>query len=62
MSDFLFSSSKRNSLSSDEFYYSDEGYIVFTEKYHLNRGFCCKNRCKHCPFDFDIKTDLKRKK
>ncbi|MBM78189.1 MAG: hypothetical protein CL846_06880 [Crocinitomicaceae bacterium] len=62
MSNFQFSSSKRNKLSSDEFYYSKEGYIVFTEKHHLNRGFCCKNQCKHCPYGYDIKTDQIRKK
>jgi hypothetical protein len=42
-------------LSSDEFYYSKEGYIVFTEKYLLKRGYCCKNGCKHCPYGFNPK-------
>ena len=23
---------------------------VFTEKYHLKRGYCCNNNCKHCPY------------
>ncbi|MEC8739468.1 MAG: DUF5522 domain-containing protein [Bacteroidota bacterium] len=22
-----------------------------TENYHLKRGNCCGNKCKHCPFD-----------
>ena len=42
--------SKIDKLGKDEFYYSNEGYIVFTEKYHLKRGTCCNNNCKHCPF------------
>lgn len=25
-------------------------YKVFTEKYLLERGFCCNNNCKHCPY------------
>ncbi|HAW52786.1 MAG TPA: hypothetical protein DCX54_10750 [Flavobacteriales bacterium] len=39
-------------LEDDEFYYSQEGYIVFTEKYLLKRGHCCENACKHCPYGF----------
>lgn len=27
-------------------------YKVFTEHYHSKRGFCCKNRCRHCPYGF----------
>lgn len=52
MSDF----SNKKKLEDDEFYYSPEGYIVFTEKYHLKRGYCCKNGCKHCPYGFDKKS------
>jgi hypothetical protein len=32
-------------------YYTDEmGRWVFTASYHLKRGSCCKNGCKHCPY------------
>jgi len=34
-----------------EFYY-DGPYIVFTEAYHLRRGWCCKSGCRHCPYGF----------
>ncbi len=44
--------SKINKLEDDEYYYSEEGYIVFTEKYLLKRGYCCQNGCKHCPYGF----------
>jgi hypothetical protein len=27
------------------------GYTVFTELAHLKRGFCCKNKCRHCPYN-----------
>ena len=30
---------------------------VFTEKYHIKRGYCCKSGCKHCPYGYDKKTD-----
>ena len=36
----------------DNFYYSKEGLIIFTEKYHLDRGYCCESKCKHCPYGF----------
>jgi len=47
--------SKKNNAE-DDFYYSNDGYIIFTEKYHMKRGYCCKSNCKHCPFGYDIKT------
>ena len=38
------------------FYTNEKGYRVFTEKYHLERGFCCKNNCKHCPYGYNMNT------
>ncbi|CAM2070689.1 DUF5522 domain-containing protein [Sulfidibacter corallicola] len=37
-------------LSSDR-YLTPEGYTVFTERFHMSRGFCCGNGCRHCPFE-----------
>ncbi|MDX5320242.1 MAG: DUF5522 domain-containing protein [Bacteroidota bacterium] len=34
------------------FYYNERGLMVFTEKYHLERGYCCKSGCLHCPYGF----------
>ncbi len=42
--------------ASDLYYVSKEGFRVFTEKYHLLRGYCCTNNCRHCPYGFDPKT------
>ncbi|MDG1145917.1 MAG: DUF5522 domain-containing protein [Flavobacteriales bacterium] len=44
--------SQFRNLDPEDYYLSDEGYIVYTEKYHLKRGYCCQNGCKHCPYDF----------
>jgi len=41
----------------EDYYINENGYRVFTEKYHLKRGFCCKNGCKHCPYGYNAKTD-----
>jgi hypothetical protein len=46
----------KKELDPSEFYLSPEGYIIYTENYHLKRGYCCKNGCKHCPFGYNKKT------
>jgi hypothetical protein len=46
----------------EDYYYSPEGYIVFTEKYLLKRGYCCQNGCRHCPYGFNKKTGAFDKK
>lgn len=38
---------------SGEFYLLDDGRRVFTERYHLRRGYCCGSGCRHCPYDAD---------
>ncbi|MGH2565556.1 MAG: DUF5522 domain-containing protein [Ginsengibacter sp.] len=35
------------------FYYDESGLMVFTEKYHLQRGYCCGNSCRHCPYNYE---------
>ncbi len=45
----------KENLEPEDFYMSEEGYLVFTEKYHLKRGYCCQSGCKHCPYGFDKK-------
>jgi hypothetical protein len=52
---------KRPNLDEEDYYLSPEGYIIFTEKYHLKRGYCCKSGCKHCPYGFDKKTGQNKK-
>jgi Family of unknown function (DUF5522) len=54
--------SKVNNLDDEDFYYSEEGYKVFTEKYLLKRGYCCENGCKHCPYGFDKSKGRRIKK
>ena len=29
---------------------SPQGYRIMTEKYLKERGYCCGNGCKHCPY------------
>ncbi|HWQ35880.1 MAG TPA: DUF5522 domain-containing protein [Blastocatellia bacterium] len=32
-------------------YYRENGFIVFTRKFHLKRGECCGSQCRHCPYE-----------
>ncbi|PID71087.1 MAG: hypothetical protein CSA39_06645 [Flavobacteriales bacterium] len=45
-----------NKLEDEDFYFNEKGYRVFTEKYHLKRGYCCQSGCLHCPYGYDKKT------
>ena len=42
-------------LLEGEDYYYEGPYMVFTERYHLKRGTCCKSGCRHCPYGFTAK-------
>jgi hypothetical protein len=33
-----------------EHYYIENGLMVFTETYHIEKGYCCNNGCRHCPY------------
>ena len=34
-------------------YYLEDTKVVFTEQYHIERGYCCgsHNGCRHCPYE-----------
>src|SRR6218665_1910286 len=36
----------------EDYYFNEEGLMVLTEKFHLKKGFCCGNGCKHCPYEY----------
>ena len=35
-----------------DYYFNEQGLMVLTEVFHLKKGFCCGNGCKHCPYEF----------
>lgn len=45
-----------------DFYYNPEGLMVLTEKYHRERGYCCGNGCRHCPYDYKNVPEPRRSK
>ncbi|MCU0347428.1 MAG: DUF5522 domain-containing protein [Saprospiraceae bacterium] len=34
-------------------YVVENGLFVLTKKYLANRGYCCKNGCRNCPYGFE---------
>jgi hypothetical protein len=46
----------RKDLNSPDFYSDRQGRVVFTAAYHLKRGYCCENNCRHCPYSLTRST------
>lgn len=36
----------------EDFYLDENGNTVFTAAFHLKRNYCCKNKCRNCPWDY----------
>lgn len=47
-------------IEGQDFYYDEHGYVVFTETYHIARGYCCGHGCKHCPFSYESVPEPRR--
>ncbi|MBK7805863.1 MAG: hypothetical protein IPJ51_06140 [Saprospiraceae bacterium] len=37
-------------LTKNKDYYFENGLMVLTAHFLKNRGYCCGNGCRHCPF------------
>jgi hypothetical protein len=44
----------------DDYYFNDNGLVVFTAQYLLERGYCCGNGCKNCPYEYKAVPEPKR--
>lgn len=42
---------KNDWIENEDYYFNEQGFIVLTAKYLLNRGYCCGNGCRHCPYE-----------
>jgi len=38
-----------------DYHIDDNGRYIFTAHYLKNRGYCCKNGCRHCPYGYKEK-------
>ncbi|HVX26443.1 MAG TPA: DUF5522 domain-containing protein [Parafilimonas sp.] len=51
----------KKQLDEDEdYYFNNDGLVVFTAEYLLQRGYCCGNGCKNCPYDYKNVPEPKR--
>lgn len=41
---------KRLGYDEEDFYFTPEGQVAWTEAFHLKRGYCCQSGCRHCPY------------
>lgn len=49
-------------FNNDDYYYNADGFVVLTEKYLLDRGYCCGNGCTNCPYNYKNVPEPKRSK
>lgn len=42
-----------NILIEAQHFYIENGLYVFTSIYLLERGYCCKCGCRHCPYGYE---------
>ena len=45
-----------------DYYINEDGMLVFTEAFHLQRGICCGRGCKHCPYNYENVPEVKRER
>lgn len=53
MSDVKKNNKNQAEFIEDQDYYFENGLYVFTSKFLEQRGYCCKNGCRHCPYGFE---------
>ena len=51
---------KQELVEGVDYYLNEEGLLVFTEKFLLDRGYCCGSGCKHCPYNYEAVPQPKR--
>ena len=51
---------KRDWIEGEDYYVNEDGLVVFTASYLLERGYCCGNGCRHCPYEYEAVPEPKR--
>ncbi len=46
-----------NLIEGKDFYYNEDGLMIFTAHFLKKRGFCCQSGCTHCPYGIHEKYD-----
>ena len=51
---------KRDWIEGEDYYVNEAGLVVFTAACLLDRGYCCGNGCRHCPYHYEAVPEPKR--
>jgi Family of unknown function (DUF5522) len=51
---------KQELIEGVHYYMNDDGDLVFTPQYHLEKGYCCGFGCKHCPYEYENVPEPKK--
>ncbi|UEG50686.1 tRNA (guanosine(46)-N7)-methyltransferase TrmB [Ferruginibacter lapsinanis] len=51
-----------NETDQEERFSNEDDLIVFTAEYLLERGYCCGNGCRNCPYEYKNVPEPKRSK
>ena len=51
---------KQQWIEGEDYYVNENGLVVFTAKYLVERGYCCGSGCKHCPYNYEAVPEPKR--
>lgn len=43
-----------------DYYINEDGFVVLTEQYHLQKGYCCGMGCLHCPYNYENVPEPKK--
>ena len=50
----------KQKFDDDEGYSNNSGLVIFTAEYLLQRGYCCGNGCRNCPYDYKAVPEPRR--
>ena len=50
----------KQELTDDDYYMNNDGFVVPTAQYLLERGYCCGNGCLNCPYDYKAVPEPRR--
>lgn len=52
--------SAKKLVEGEDFYFNEQGLMVFTALYHQKRGYCCKSGCRHCPYGYRLQQNAQK--
>ena len=50
----------RKPFEDDEPFTNNNVPVIFTAQYLLQRGYCCGNGCRNCPYDYKAVPEPRR--